>query len=339
MVAQIDRTYLHFGTARAARRLASYALFEGRPLTTRGRWFNPVVFGLLRSLASVPGEPRIDAPLFITGLGRSGTTVLGTILSVHRDVGFLNEPKAMWHVVDPRQDLNGNYSETGGRYRLGQDDVTPAVRLRARRVFARYLALTGGRRLVDKYPELVFRVDYVRAIFPDARFIFITRSGVDAVASVVAWSKRLGVRRGGAVEDWWGRNDLKWSHLREQILLPDPEYASAHPACTPDLDHGNRAALEWIATMREGLRQRQRLGEALHFIRYENLLADPEGELRQLLGFCGLADDPAVFDFARRKLHDNPAKGWPRLHPGVEALFVQTMRALGYDAQSGEKTG
>lgn len=339
MVAQIDRTYLHFGTGRAARRLASYALFEGRPLTTRGRWFNPVVFGLLRSLAALPGEPRVDAPLYITGLGRSGTTILGTILSVHRDVGFLNEPKAMWHVVDPRQDLNGNYCASGGRYRLGADDAPPAARLRARRIFARYLALTGGRRLVDKYPELIFRADYVRAIFPDARFIFITRSGVDAVASVVAWSQRLGVSRGGVVEDWWGRDDLKWRYLCEQVLLPDPDYAAAHPACAPDLDHENRAALEWIATMREGLRQ-QRLGGALRFIRYENLLAEPERELRGLLGFCGLADDPAVYEFARQKLHDNPAKGWPRLHPGVASLFAQTMQALGYDAPArGEAAG
>ena len=43
---------------------------------------------------------------------------------------------------------------------------------RAAQMFGAYLTTTRSERLVDKYPELIFRVDFVRALFPDARFHF-----------------------------------------------------------------------------------------------------------------------------------------------------------------------
>ena len=278
MIAQIDREYLRHGVARTVRRIASYGLYEGRPLTTKGRFINPLVFAWLNTLATVPGLPKVSQPVFITGLGRSGTTILGILLSLHKQVGYLNEPKALWHVIDPRQDINGNYSGNGARFRLGSEEVTPEIVQRAQRLFARYLTFTGAQRVVDKYPELIFRVDYVRSIFPDAKIIFITRSGADAVPSVVKWSERLGVKSGEHTDDWWGRDDIKWHYMCHQLILGDPTYEAIWPLATPDLDHANRAALEWIITMREGLAQSRRHADAVARIAYEDMLADPVGE-------------------------------------------------------------
>jgi hypothetical protein len=331
MVAQIDSLYTSYGPGRLLRRLASYGLYEGRPLTTKGRFINPLVFSWLNTLAAAPGTPTVDRPIFITGLGRSGTTILGILLSLHGKVGYLNEPKALWHVIDPRQDINGNYSGNDARYHLGADDVTSLISLRAHRLFSRYLKFTSASRVVDKYPELIFRVDYVKAIFPDAKFIFITRSGADAVPSVVQWSKRLGVKSGDDTDDWWGRNDIKWNYLCEQLLLNNAAYESVWSLAKADLDHANRAALEWIVTMREGLEQEKNHPDSVIRVAYEALLADPVGELVRLQQQCGLEPDPAVADYAKKRLYDNPAKGWPALHPAVDALFRDTMKELGYD--------
>lgn len=332
MVAQVDRTYSGYGLARTARRLVSYALFEGRPLTTKGQWFNPVVFAWLRILAAFPGNPKLSQPIFITGLGRSGTTILGVLLSLHRQVGYLNEPKAIWHLIDPRQDLNANYSDAVGIYRLCPNDVGPGEQLRAHRMFSRYLSLTGSDRVVDKYPELIFRVDYVRKVFPDAKFIFITRSGADAVPSVVKWSERLGVKTDEYIDDWWGRNDVKWKYLCEQLILANPAYESVWSLATEELDQTNRAALEWIVTMREGLEQQRRYPDAVIRVAYEDLLAKPEDELIRLQRLCGLVPDEAVADYAKKRLYDNPPKGWPELLSSVERLFKITMEELGYEA-------
>lgn len=330
MIAQMDRDYLSYGAGRVARRIASYGLYEGRPLTTKGRFINPLVFAWLRTLAALPGEPKVDRPVFITGLGRSGTTILGILLSLHREVGYLNEPKALWHVIDPRQDINGNYSSKNARFRMDASDLKPDMARHAHRLFSRYLHLTGSMRVVDKYPELIFRVDYVRAMFPDAKFIFITRSGADAVPSVVKWSEKLGVKSGGHTDDWWGRDDIKWHYLRKQLILGDPAYESVWPLVTPDLDHTNRAALEWIVTMREGLAQEQRHPDAVIRVTYETLLANPFNELKRLQEQCGLEPDPAVASYAQKRLYDNPAKEWPELQPAVDALFRETMTELGY---------
>lgn len=330
MVAQIDKIYVNYGLRRALRRVASYALFEGRPLTTKGRWFNPAVFAGLRTLAGLPGQPKVKQPIFITGLGRSGTTILGILLSLHDRVGYLNEPKAIWHLIDQRQDLNANYSARGGMYRLCAGDVTPQVRRKAHRMFSRYLALTGSDRLVDKYPELIFRIDYIRAIFPDAKCVFITRNGADAVPSVVQWSERLGVKSGGNIDNWWGRNDIKWNYLREQLILSNPVYQKIWPFAKSDLDHTNRAALEWIVTMREGLEQQRSHPDMVIRVAYEALLADPAGELIRLQQQCGLKPDPAVVHYAKERLYDNPSKQWPQLLPVIETMFIETMNLLGY---------
>ena len=101
MPAQIDRRYVRASPFKACGRLVSWSLFEGRPLTTRGRWINPLVFALYGIQRRLPQLHRVERPIFIVGTGRSGTTVLGTVLSLHRELGFLNEPKALWHAVLP----------------------------------------------------------------------------------------------------------------------------------------------------------------------------------------------------------------------------------------------
>jgi len=330
MVAQIDSRYRRYGIGKVLRRLVSYALFEGRPHTTKGQWFNPVVFSLLRFLANIPGNPEVKEPIFITGLGRSGTTILGILLSLHKDAGFLNEPKAIWRLVDPRHDINGDYVQEGGIFRLAKDDVTSATGSTAKRIFSRYLALVRARRLVDKYPELIFRVEYLLELFPDAKIIFISRNGADAIHSIDLWSKRLGVVVDGRVDDWWGRGDIKWHYLRRQIIENDPDYASVKDVATDSLDHVNRAALEWIITMREGLKCLKQYPGAIIHVCYEKLTSTPDTELSRLLDQCNLEYDNSVIQYAREKLYTNPPKPVPALLPPIMDMFNTTMSDLGY---------
>ena len=63
-------------------------------------------------------------PIFIVGTGRSGTTILGKILSVHKQVAFLNEPKALWFFANKEDDLIGSYSKSKGRYHFNENDYS-----------------------------------------------------------------------------------------------------------------------------------------------------------------------------------------------------------------------
>lgn len=330
MVAQIDTNYKKYGLKKVVRRIISYALFEGRPHTTKGQWFNPVVFTLLRAINLLPGNPTLIKPIFITGLGRSGTTILGVIFSLHDDVGFLNEPKAIWKLIDNRHDINGDYIQSGGQFHLFKADVTNNARKSASKLFSRYLKTINTKRLVDKYPELIFRVDYLLELFPDAKIIFITRNGNDATHSIDLWSKRLGIKNESTTEDWWGRNDIKWHYLREQIINSDPYYQEIRNIATNSLDHTNRAALEWVITMREGIKQKLAQPDSIYQIKYEDLSSSKSTIMINLLDWCELSHDKSLLNYSDEALYTNPSKPQPELHVSIEALFVDTMGKLGY---------
>lgn len=294
MVAQLDSRFVRIAPGRAASRLVGYSLFEGRPVTTKGRWWNPAVFANLELATRIP-PGRIDRPVFIVGMGRSGTTLLGRILAAHPEVGFLNEPKAMWHVVRADEDVIGSYAPPGsGRLYLNEGDADPEAIRRYQSLFSWYLRLSGSRRLVDKYPELVFRAPFVRAIAPDARFLIAIRSPWSTLSSVAAWS----VGHGTADSDWWGVEDLKWHTLWDQGVIAREENGDlAALDLRAESDHRVRAAVEWAVTMR----QAGALAEAdplSRVVRYETLIRQPREEVAEILRFCELAPSPRTEGYA-----------------------------------------
>ncbi len=332
MVAQIDRSFIQARPGKVWPRLLAYALFEGRPLTTRGRWINPLVLAGHRLWPMLPIRAAPLDPVFILGLGRSGTTVLGTILALHRDVGYLNEPKALWHAALGNDDLIGSYSRVPGRYRMTARDATAGRCRRLRRSYAAYLGLAGCRRVVDKYPELLFRTELIDAVFPRARKLMLIRNGLDTLQSIDAWSRRHG-QTGARPVDWWGRNRRKWHLLVDELIAPDAFFADALPAIRTLSRQTDMAAIEWIATMREARRLRKRDDDVL-FIRYEDLTAHPRPVMREILAHCALPDDEKMLRYAEKVLRPRPPHGAVRLHPRIAPLFRETMSTLGYDCEN-----
>lgn len=331
MIAQLDRTYVRRRPWKALIRLLGYALFEGRPITTRGRWINPVVFGVLGLASRLPVSPPAGPPAYIVGTGRSGTTVLGKILSLHPDVAYLNEPKALWHHVYAYEDVIGNYSLGEARYRLGPRQASEAVVAAARSIYGVYSRLAGARRVLDKYPEMIFRVPFVMEIFPHARFIFLVRDGWDTLRSIDKWSDRLGEEMGGQRHDWWGVDDRKWRLLVRDVVSGDPELGALAESLYGMDRHTDRAAVEWTVTMREGQRWMREREDAFHLLRYEALVTDPRAILAGLLAFCGLERDEAVLDYAEEILRVVPRKPPVELHPDVEPIFLSMMNEMGYE--------
>lgn len=330
MVAQVDLAYIKKRPTKLISRLISYALFEGRPLTTSGRWINPLVFGIYKLAKLSPVLRKVSEPIFILGTGRSGTTVLGIVLSMHRDVAFLNEPKALWHAVHSGEDLIGSYTQNTARYRLDAIDATDIRRTWINRIFSVYLTATFSKRVVDKYPELIFRVPFVRALFSDAKFIFLIRNGWDTCRSIQGWSTRLGEQMNGEVHDWWGINRRKWRLLVEQIV---PEYADLAKHLVEIgkfTKQTDMAAVEWIVTMREGLALLKEYPDEVMAIKFEELSQQPVSSLYKLCNFLRLKDDATFMSYGEQTLHPMPDAGIFDLHPTIVGPFNETMKQLGY---------
>jgi len=263
-------------------------------------------------------------------MGRSGTTILGLILSMHREVGFLNEPKALWHTIRSDEDVNGSYSQGIGRYRLAAIDADSDVVRTARRLFGAYLAITGSRRVVDKYPELIFRVPFVKAIFPDARFVVLVRNGMDTTASIERWSREHQEHVRGEVHDWWGVNGRKWKLMQEQLVVTDTGLVSIQDVMPHLSRQSDMAAVEWIVTMREALRHRRRGNDDMLFLKYEDLVAAPRMMLQRISNFAGLDEDETYLSYGESVLKPGHPHAPLELHRALQPLFFQMMQELGY---------
>lgn len=331
MVAQVDGKFIKSRPFKLYTRLVSYLMFEGRPLTTRGRWINPLVFGWFRVLRALPKLARVKKPIFILGVGRSGTTILGKILGLHQHVGYLNEPKAIWQSALGDDDVIGSYSAYDGRFRMGADDVTPEKSKRVHKLYAGYLRFSFSRRVVDKYPEMVFRRGLIDGIFPDCRKLFLVRSGIDTCQSIEHWSERLGTSTDDETQDWWGRDSRKWRLLLDQVVDQDSELAALRPKIDGLTRHVDMAALEWVATMREGLRVLETDPDAMMLVHYEDLVDDPEAMLRRIFEFSDLPYDQKVIDYAKEELSPPRSKPPLQIDPILQPIFDDTMRRLGYD--------
>lgn len=322
--------YIKSRPSKVYSRLLSYALFEGRPLTTSGRWINPLIFFLFGVEKKFPQMKKVEKPIFILGTGRSGTTILGLLMSMHKEVGFLNEPKAIWHSINQHEDLIGSYSMDDARYFLDASDANEQQKKDIHKIFGAYLRTTLSQRVVDKYPELIFRIPYVKALFPDAKFLFLVRNGWDTCGSIKYWSERLGKTSDTETHDWWGRDNRKWNLLVEQVIKKDSYYTNVWPVIDEIKSHLDMAALEWIATMRQGLAVMEQYPDSILRVNYEELVQDPETLLSDIKVFCELEDDLVFTEYGKKVLKPVKPKDQFPLHPTIRPLFLETMTAMDY---------
>jgi hypothetical protein len=330
MIAQLDKDYIKTRPTKAVSRVLSHLLLQGRPLTTSMRWLNPLLmaqFGLAKCL---PMPRKVVSPVFVLGTGRSGTTILGKVLGMHRDLLFLNEPKGLWHSASALDDVMGSYQLGEARYALDATHADEATAQAIRRLYSYSLLVTGSTRVLDKYPEMIFRVPFVKAIFPDAKLLFLIRNGYDALRSIATWSTQAGKESETGLEDWWGLNNRKWKLLVRDVVAKDDTLADRSDAIAKFTRHEDMAAVEWVVTMRVGMRLMQEQPGLLHEVRYESFCKDPSAVLPDVCDYCGLGDDPKFIAYAKRTLSPVPARPATEIDPLIQDVFMDTMRRLDY---------
>lgn len=248
------RSFAAFGLAKAYDDLGDYRKAAGHLLDANALESRPYdMAGERRSLAELRQLARSkstsgasgsdsDAPIFIVGMPRSGTTLVESILSRHPDVHAAGEMRDL-HEAESR--LLGRLRTKG--YRGGRNAALQLVDAGDYAALAQSLlgsvAEAAGRpfrRFTDKVPDNAMRLGFVEKLFPRARVIYVRRHPLDTALSNLfirftaghGYSFRqdqLGERYRQVVETmalWKQALDLPILDVSYEKLVTDPEAQS-----------------------------------------------------------------------------------------------------------------
>lgn len=236
-------------------------------------------------------QHEIHTPVFIIGCGRSGTTALGHAIEQHRRITYLHEPRSLWQAAYPQTDIWGaGVTERGGRLVLTASDADTEASRRLRVAFCTQTIRCGRPVLVEKLPINSFRLNFIDAIFPDAKYIHILRDPAEVARSIARLAKPDG---------WYGVNDSKWNALVELARSRD-EWSDLPELCDSSF---RRGLLEWrlsVGLAREFFASHPRL--PLLELNYSDLVEDSIEVMRQVLEFIGVQSDATTRRYAEHEL-------------------------------------
>jgi hypothetical protein len=254
-------------------------------------------------------KPFSFQPLIIIGAARSGTNMLRDLLTQLPGV-------ATW----PCDEIN--YLWRYGQATFPTDELTPdLVTARSfdyiRSKFTALARQTGAAWVVEKTCANSLRVDYVRAIVPEAKFVFLVRNGLDVAASAN--------QRWRAPLDW----GYLWRKARYVPLRDLPYYAFRYfghrlhrlasrqkrlPTWGPrfaGLDEvaNSHSSLEtcirqWEASVTAAHLALVRLpAEQVRYLRYEQFVGQPAIELFSACEHLGIPCSRAQAEGLARQVH------------------------------------
>jgi hypothetical protein len=236
--------------------------------------------------ASEPRDPRaartrFDRPVFIVSLPRSGSTLLYETLAQSPDFASTgDESHAAIEGIEALHPRSRGWHSN----RLDAGDATDAI---AEELAARFVATAIDRdrraaphrfRFLEKTPKNSLRIPFLRAIFPDALFIYLHR---DARATMSSMLEGWRTERFHTYPELPGWDGLPWSFL----LVPGWRELRGKPLA-------EIVVRQWEAATRVLLDDLEPLPkDAWCITNYDRLIAEPREEIRRLCEFAGVRWD------------------------------------------------
>jgi len=201
-------------------------------------------------------------PIFIVGVGRSGTSMLQSMLNAHKDITFPPETHFIRTYLSKKLDLNDV------KEKLLQDKDLIKLNIPLEPIFEKssnlndfytqllisYMQKQNKNIVGDKDPKNIEFLKLIYSIFPNAIIIHIYRDPRAVIAS------RLKAK--------WSKNKPFWQHL-----------------------------LAYKSQLAYGRKVGKRLFDKYIEIKYENLIRNPESELKNLCSSIGIEYDKNMVEF------------------------------------------
>jgi Flp pilus assembly protein TadD len=257
-------------------------------------------------LAQAPAsDTPQDAPIFVIGMPRTGTTLIDRILSSHPDVESAGELQAMPLAVKKA-------SLTRSPVILDPETVAAAALKDQGEIGRDYLRIAAHhrrdttRRFTDKFPGNFHYAGFIAKALPQARIVCLRRHPMDTVLS----------------------------NFRNLFAISSRYYDYSYDLLDIAAYYArfDRLMAFWHQVLP---------GRVLE-VRYEDLVADQEGQTRRLLDHCGLDWSEACLDFhtnsapvstpsaaqVRRPLYKDAVARWKQ-HEAVLAPVVRFFERAG----------
>lgn len=279
--------------------------------------------------------------VFIIGAPRSGTNML-------RDVITSFDGGVTW----PCDEIN--YILRHGNVRFKSDEFPPElarkpVKKYLRRVFEDYSREKNASFLVEKTCANSLRVLFLNEVFPQAKFIFIYRDGVDATGSAkLRWTAKLDLRYIFEKVRFVPLVDLPYYGIRylgarlHRFFSKEGRLAFWGPALNDmqSIVKNNTlnevCAIQWqqcVEKSEEGLSKIE--PERVHRLSYEGFVNAPGHELGKILEFVGIKANAGEIELATGGV-SNKSLGKGRASLGesevkkLETLVGTTLKKYGY---------
>ncbi|MBN9221123.1 MAG: sulfotransferase [Mesorhizobium sp.] len=268
----LPRMQLAFGLGKANDDLRDYNrafdyFAEGNAIRRKGINYDPVrtraEFEAMKSVFDAgffekhrPSPITDDAPIFIVGMPRSGTTLVEQIIASHPDVYGAGELNILKTAVGKQFPSNMPGGFPWGAADTDDADFTEAGQAYLDMLHARYPHM---RHVTDKMPGNFLLIGFIHMMMPKARIIHCARDAVATCLSIYKVHFRGDSHRYGY--------DLG-------------ELADFHNLYTDIMAHWHKV-----------------LPGVVHDVRYEDFVADQQGQSRALIDYLGLPWDDAVLSF------------------------------------------
>ena len=236
--------------------------------------------------------PQFERPIFIVSAPRAGSTLLFETLCRFKE--FWSIGKESHDLIEGIPELHpahGNYHSNRLTETIATEEVSETLKKRFVTQLRNhqglfYLHLESDHRpdpirLLEKTPKNALRIPFLKAIFPDARFIFLYRNPAENISSMLeGWRLRRFVSYRGLPR--WPYKE--WSFL----LIPqweDLKYCSLAEIVA----HQWTVANTWMLQDLQSLPRHE-----WQFLDYADLVHQPQSVMRNLTKFAGLMPDEAI---------------------------------------------
>lgn len=249
--------------------------------------------------------------VYIIGCGRSGTSLLGNLLSSHNEITYLFEPYYIWSAIDPRLDVLNLFQTIDASLILDNGFFFENHRHFFERCVECFKISQDAEILLEKTPLNAFRIGWLTEVTPNAKFLHIVRDGLEVCTSIenLAVTNSYKIAGKPNLNQWWGNNNSKWNALRR-----DGATAGYFPLEVISLkSHITKAAYEWLLSLIEIDRWRNTLGNSLYEITYHELISQPYKTLLSVSEFLGIRATSYWLEQSITKIKPTPVSEYKTL--------------------------